>query len=791
MIRIKGFVSLAYFIFYLVLKVGAAAADAIADGTNGTAEPTHFSVRVGAVLDSNSSMGAAEDLCISMAHSDFYALHPDYRTRIDLRRKYAGDELDVASAVLELIKNEEVHSILGPQTWTEDKFIVELGAKACVPVISFTHRGQCPSYTQSPYFIRIAPDDSNQAKALASLCQGFEWHTVIFLYEDTDRGSQFLSKLNKAFQEADIWLEHVVSFSTSAEDRQIMKELKKLRAMETRVFVVHMNVVLGSRLFRLAKRVRMMSEGYTWLITDRLGNFMNSIDSAVIDSMEGVLGLRPHVPKSKNLDNFRTRWEKNMLMMKPERTGRELNVYGLWAYDTVWALAMAVEKIGPVNPGFLGSKNSKNGNDSFNVRISQFGRELLRELQNITFEGLTGNFHLVHGQLNPSSLEIFNVLETGAKTIGYWTPHGGITPKLPLTGKLSYSTSVKELKSIIWPGDSVKRPKGFAIRRLKVGVPKKDGFTEFVYIPKDPQTNQNNFTGFSIDVFRSVLEKLNFRIDYEFVPFTNESGLSNGTYNDLLHHIGKDFDIVVGDTTILADRAKYVDFTLPYSESGTVVVVKDEKKKDMWIFVKPFRWDLWLMIISTCTFIGIVLRILEHRANKDSDSVKPHKEQPGLLFWFPIAALAFPEKNMVVNRWSRFVLVVWLFMAYIIMQSYTANLSAMFTVDQLDFRFSNDYNIGCQKGSFVKDFLIDRLHVNELKIKEYSSIDEYHDAMTKGSKNEGIDAIFDEIPYVKLFLDRYDSDYKIVGPTYRTDGFGFVSSLSLIVRYAQVCFFFF
>lgn len=47
--------------------------------------------------------------------------------------------------------------------------------------------------------------------------------------------------------------------------------------------------------------------------------------------------------------------------------------------------------------------------------------------------------------------------------------------------------------------------------------------------------------------------------------------------------------------------------------------------------------------------------------------------------------------------------------------------------------------------------------------------------MSLGNKNGGIDAIFDEIPYMKIFLNKYDSQYKIIGATYRTGGFGFVS----------------
>ncbi|KAL3535325.1 hypothetical protein ACH5RR_003786 [Cinchona calisaya] len=619
------------------------------EGRNATAAPTYFSVNIGGVLDHNSSMGAMVDLCISMAIWDFYAVHSDYRTRLVLHRKDAQDELDVASAVFELMKNEEVHSILGPQKLTEDNFLVELGGKAHVPVISFNARSQSLSYPQSPYNIRTTPDDSNQAKALAALCRGFEWHEAVILFEDSDYRTRFISELYNAFQKD------------------------------------------TPGLFLLAKNAGMMSEVYAWLTTDGLGNFMNSIDSDV-GSME------------------------------------ELNVYGLWAYDTVWALAMAAERVGPVNPALFTVNDGKNVDEFSNLRISQLGRKLLDELHNITFEGLTGEFRLIDRQLKPSLLEIFNVYEKGDRPI-------------------------------------VKRPKGWSFPwtgKLRVGVPKKDGFTEFVNVSTDPRTDQTNVTGFSIHIFLSALQQLPFAVDYEFIPFTNASGLSNGTYNVLLHNIsGKAFDMVVGDTTILSDRAKYVDFRLPYSESGTVMVVKNKKEKDMWVFVKPFWWDLWLTIFSTCIFIGIVLRILENRAKNNSDSIRPQKQQLGLLFWFPIAVLAFPERNMVVNNWSRFVLVVWLFMAFILMQSYTANLSAMFTVYQLDFSLSDDSSIGCQTDTFVRDFLISRLNISESRIKEYSTIEEYHSAMSKGTKNGGIDAIFDEIPYMKLFLDRYDSDYRI------------------------------
>lgn len=124
-------------------------------------------------------------------------------------------------------------------------------------------------------------------------------------------------------------------------------------------------------------------------------------------------------------------------------------------------------------------------------------------------------------------------------------------------------------------------------------------------------------------------------------------------------------------------------------------------------------------------------------------------------------------------------------MAYTLMQSYTAKLSSIFTVNQLNFPLSKEYYVGFQHSSFVKDFLITDLGLKSSKLRNYSRIEEFHDAMTRGSRKGGIDVIFGEIPYMKLFINRYGSEYRMRGPTYKPDGFGFVSFFSCILLFRQ------
>ena len=144
----------------------------------------------------------------------------------------------------------------------------------------------------------------------------------------------------------------------------------------------------------------------------------------------------------------------------------------------------------------------------------------------------------------------------------------------------------------------------------------------------------------------------------------------------------------------------------------------------------------------------------------------------------------------MVKGCSRFVLMVWLVLAFVLMQSYTANLTSILTLDQLQPSFLNvndlrreGYYVGYQGGSFVYDVLIDRFKFDPSRLRPYNNTGEYHDALKLGSKNGGVAAIFDEVPYLKLYLQEYGSNYIMSGPEYRNAGFGFVSLSSLFLSF--------
>ncbi|KAK6241705.1 hypothetical protein SCA6_007094 [Theobroma cacao] len=340
--------------------------------------------------------------------------------------------------------------------------------------------------------------------------------------------------------------------------------LNKLMAKQTKVILVHMTSSLGSDLFLLVKEAGMNSEGYAWIITDGLSSLLDPMGARVLGSMKGVLGIRPYVLHSKSLEKFKRKWKSGIHF-----SSTKLNIFGFWAYDTVWALAMAVEMVRHDQSSSVIEQNyNRNASQFPDIRVSKIERKIRNRLLHTTFKGLNGDFNLVKGQLQFSAFEIINVVDSDERAIGYWTPENGYIGQLRKPGKVAYSTSMYELKPPIWPGNTKVRPKVWSI----------------------PINGK----------------KLNLAL------------MHISKWNEILTPTSPSYQ-VVGDITILAIRSQYVDFILPYLQSHVSVVVKieDDEKKNKRIFLKPLSWDLWLTTRAAFICTDLVIWVLEHRINNE------------------------------------------------------------------------------------------------------------------------------------------------------------------------------
>jgi hypothetical protein len=97
------------------------------------------------------------------------------------------------------------------------------------------------------------------------------------------------------------------------------------------------------------------------------------------------------------------------------------------------------------------------------------------------------------------------------------------------------------------------------------------------------------------------------------------------------------YDAIVADITILADRSRNLSFTQPYTESGLSLMFPVETEDSAWLFMKPFRWEMWIATIGILIYTMVIIWFLEHRLNPEFGG--PLKTQISNSLWFAFSSL--------------------------------------------------------------------------------------------------------------------------------------------------------
>lgn len=442
-------------------------------------------------------------------------------------------------------------AIIGPQSSSTAHMISQVANGLKVPLISYAATDPTLSALQFPYFLRSTQSDSYQMAAVADFIDFYEWKEVIAIYVDDDYGRNGIFALSSMLEKRMAKISHKLPLPVQFDQNNITDLLNKSKSLGPRVYVVHVNPDPGFRIFTTAQKLQMMTSNYVWLATDWLSATLDSfspMSQTSLHNLQGVVGLRQHTPESVLKKAFLSRWTK---MQQKGLVSSGLNIYGLYAYDTVWAVARSIDKfIDENNITFSFSDELPETATRLQLeklKVFDGGAFLLRKLLETNFTGLTGQVHFNQDRnIASGGYEVINIDRMEIHRVGYWSNDSGFSVSPPETLKRKKNSDSQlnwKLQNITWPGGETERPRGWVIaddeRPLRIGVPRRASFVDFV----TEDHNSHKIQGYCIDIFLEARKLVPYDVPYKFVPFGD--GLFNPSYDGLVKMVANNVSITL------------------------------------------------------------------------------------------------------------------------------------------------------------------------------------------------------------------------------------------------------
>ncbi|GKC49249.1 glutamate receptor 2.8-like protein [Tanacetum coccineum] len=698
---------------------------------------------IGVILDQTSRPGKEAKVAIEIAIQDFNdkSNQPSVLYIHNSRNK----PVRAAISAKELIEEQNVKAIVGGHTWEEASAIAEGIIEADPdhdhdnPVfLSLASTTPLKPTEQWPFFVQFSPTQSTQMKAVAAILQLWGVNQVTLIYETshlTSSLASIISHLSPALRKTGCALTHILPLPSNS--YSLDEELDLLKKQQRQVFVLHTSLELGIRLFQTAKKMEMTGDGYLWIATNQITDHFHSINPTTTSSFKGMVGVKSYFPEDKpDFLNFRKRFRHKFHSDYPEEDQDEPGIFAVQGYNSVKFLEENTPEYKPIPE---------------------------------------------------TVVEIVYVIGKGYHS-AYWTEKSGFSETVDDDDINELNTHTRSLDNVghaLWPVQpwyAHRRRRNLAESsevRMRVGVPAQSLFKQFVSVEFDSVKNQFVYGGFVIAVFDEMMRQLN--LPYDYIPF-------NGSYVELVRQIpAEKFDAIAGDVTIMENKHDYAEFTQPYTESANcfcpkkwsnslemIVPIRSRVSNQPWLFLKPFTAKMWWLIAAITIYNGFIIWLIEKSHCKYLRG--SFITQVGVVFWLAFTTLFTLRGDKLHSNLSRIAVVVWLFVALIITQSYTASLSSMLTAQRLEPTITSveelrniNATVGYCNGSLVNQYLKNVLGFKTIKVNSYNSTRRYAEALNSGE----IAAIFLEVPAAKVFLAQYCKSFIRTGETFKVGGFGF------------------
>lgn len=253
------------------------------------------------------------------------------------------------------------------------------------------------------------------------------------------------------------------------------------------------------------------------------------------------------------------------------------------------------------------------------------------------------------------------------------------------------------------------------------------------------------WSGLSIDLWNRVAEELNITTTWREMgaPESLITGVTDGS-----------IDASIAAITVTAERAKAVDFSQPFYNSGLGIVVPAAGDSGWWATLRAFFSVGFLKVVVALSLVllaaGFGVWFFERKTNPEQFGGSTAKGLGNGFWWSAVTmtTVGYGDKAPQTVG-GRVIALVWMFTSIIIISGFTAQIASSLTVNRIQTEIKSANDLKRVTVATVQDSAA-ATWLHDARVKTIESAD-IQSALNAVASGEAAAVVYDE-PILRYFL---------------------------------------